>query len=137
VIEVPRSFLDEIGAEGWHPLEGDANEPREDVAARYVEERGARITGPVVMALRTSEIEAETLYLEGADAAATIVASAAELSVDLIVLGATKRLFAENHWESVTSRIIREADRPVLVVPSPHRDDTGELDLPTSEFQVG
>ena len=137
VIEVPRSFLDKIRSEGWHPLENDPPSPQDDLIAKYVDERGARIAGPMLMALRNREIEAETAYLEGVDPASTIVDAALDLEADLIVLGATKRLFAETHWESVTSRVIREAHVPVLVVPSPHRDDTGELDLPTSEFSVG
>src|SRR4030042_1572516 len=45
VIEVPRSFLDEIRGEGWHPLSdaGRAWSSEEDaLIARYVEERGPR-----------------------------------------------------------------------------------------------
>jgi nucleotide-binding universal stress UspA family protein len=138
VIEVPRSFLDEIRAEGWNPLTSgsDSNETEDGLIARYVEERGARITDPIVAALATSGIATETMFLEGEDPAATIVAAGHGLEADLIVLGATKRLFDESHWESVTGRVIRDAARPVLVIPAAQRDDTGELDLPTSEFQL-
>ncbi len=138
VIEVPRSFLDEIRSEGWHPLSssGGSAEEADDLIARYVEERGARITDPVVTALAAQEIAAETLYLEGEDPSQTIVAAGDRLDADLIVLGATKRLFDETQWESVSSRVIRDAGRSVLVVPAAHRDDTGELDLPTSEFEL-
>jgi nucleotide-binding universal stress UspA family protein len=140
VIEVPRSFLDKIKEEGWHPLGdgGDATERTEDVIARYVDERGARITDPVVAALRTRDIDADTLFLEGVDPAATIVAAAEEMGAELLVVGATKRLFDETHWESITARVIRDARRPVLVIPPAPRDDTGEieLDTPTSEFSL-
>ncbi|NQV05494.1 hypothetical protein HQ535_03005, partial [bacterium] len=47
VIEVPRSFLDTIRSEQWHPLndEGEAAWTSEEdaVIARYVEERGHRL----------------------------------------------------------------------------------------------
>src|SRR4030042_1281278 len=53
VIEVPRSFLDEIRGEGWHPLSdaGRAWSSEEDaLIARYVEERGHRPTDPLFAA---------------------------------------------------------------------------------------
>lgn len=139
VIEVPRSFLDEIRSEEWHPLtEGaPAWTAEEDlIIARYVEERGTRITEPILAALRSREIEAETVYLEGEDPAATIIRAAEDLDADLVVLGATKQLFDESHWESVSARVMRETGRAVLVVPTVHRDDTGEMDLPTAEIEI-
>lgn len=136
VIEVPRSFLDEIRSEGWHPLTEDpgTTESDDDVISRYVEERGARITGPVVATLRTHDIEAESLFLEGEDPVITLVNAAGSMDANLIILGATKRLFDETHWESVTARVMRDSQRPVLVVPAAPKDDTGEMDLPTSEI---
>lgn len=136
VIEVPRSFLDEIRSEGWHPLDEDAAAGTGDedhIIARYVDERGARITEPVLAALRNRDIEPETLYLEGGDPAAAIIDAAGDLDADLVVLGATKQLFDESHWESVSAQVMREAGRAVLVLPAPHRDDTGEVDLPAGE----
>jgi len=133
VIEVPRSFLDEIRSEEWHPMSDGApawSTEEDRVIAKYVEERGTRITEPILAALRTREIEAETLYLEGEDPAATIIQAAADLEVDLVVLGATKQLFDESHWESVSARVMRDAGRAVLVVPSGYPDDTGEVELP-------
>ena len=139
VIEVPRSFLDEIRSEEWHPLT-DANSKwatEEDrVIARYVEERGARITEPVLAALRNRGIEAETVFLEGEDPATTIIHAAEELDAELVVLGATKQLFDESHWESVSARVMRDGGRAVLVIPAAIRDDTGEVDLPTAEIDV-
>lgn len=132
VIEVPRSFLDEIRSEEWHPMSdgGPAWSSEEDrVIARYVEERGGRIIEPMLAALRSREIEAETLYLEGEDPAETIIRAAEELAADLVVLGATKRLFDESHWESVSARVMRDAGRAVLIVPAAHREDTGEIEI--------
>ena len=139
VIEVPRSFLDEIRSEEWHPLTDATSKwaTEEDrVIARYVEERGARITEPVLAALRNRGIEAETVFLEGEDPATTIIHAAEELDAELVVLGATKQLFDESHWESVSARVMRDGGRAVLVIPAAIRDDTGEVDLPTAEVDV-
>lgn len=120
VIEVPRSFLDEIRSDDWHPLnEGPTWTSAEDaVIARYVEERGSRLTEPLVAALTTRGIEPKVEYLEGEDPAATILEAADRFGADLLVMGATKHLFDESQWESVSTRVIREAHRPVLVVPT-------------------
>jgi nucleotide-binding universal stress UspA family protein len=139
VIEVPRSFLDEIRSEEWHPLTDATPEwtTEEDrVIARYVGERGARITEPVLAALRSRGIEAETVFLEGEDPAATIIRAAEDLEAQLVVLGATKQLFDESHWESVSARVMRDGGRAVLVVPAAIRDDTGEVELPTGEIEL-
>jgi nucleotide-binding universal stress UspA family protein len=139
VIEVPHSFLDSIHTEQWHPLaeDAEAGATQEDrVIATYVEERGARITAPVLAALQSRSVDAQTIFLEGADPATTIIQAAADLDAALVVLGATKRLFDESHWESVSARVMRDAGRSVLIVPTPQRDDTGELELPTAEIEL-
>ncbi len=121
VIEVPRSFLDTIRSEEWDPLgSGEASwRSHEDaVIARYVEERGRRITEPVLAALRAAGMEPETRYLEGEDPAHTIIEAVADMEADLIILGATRRIFDESAWESVSARVMAESHRPVLVVPS-------------------
>ena len=129
VIEVPRSFLDEIRSDEWHPLtEGSPmwSSAEDAVIARYVEERGARLTEPLVSALAAYGVETNVEYVEGEDPAATILDAAERLSADVIVVGATKPLFDESQWESVSTRVIREARRPVLVVPTrgnPESDD--------------
>ena len=122
VIEVPRSFLDEIRSEQWHPMGEDGTaawSTEEDaVIARYVEERGARLTDPLISALAARGIEAEVRFLEGEDPAETIIAAAEDIDADLLVMGATKQLFDESHWESVSTRVLRDCRRPVLVVPT-------------------
>ena len=44
------------------------------------------------------------------------------LDVDVVVLGATRRIFDESAWESVSARVMMESRKPVLVVPAAHRD---------------
>lgn len=128
VIEVPRSFLDEIRSKEWYPVAADGTAAwatQEDaVIARYVEERGARLTDPLVEALAARGVEARVMFLEGEDPAATIITAAADLQADLVVMGATRALFDETQWESVSARVMREARCPVLVIPAgPITDD--------------
>jgi nucleotide-binding universal stress UspA family protein len=124
VIEVPRSFLDTIRSEQWHPLEERTWISEEDAGiARYVEERGGRITEPVMAALRSRGFAAEAHYLEGEDPAAMIVEAAERLDADVVILGATRPLFDETAWESVSARVMREARRPVLVIPAAPRTE--------------
>lgn len=127
VIEVPRSFLDEIRSEEWHPIsDGTAAWSTEEdaVIARYVEERGGRLTAPLLAALGNRGVVAEVRYLEGEDPAATIITAAEEMEADLLVMGATKHLFDESSWESVSTRVLRDSRLPVLVIPSgPHVED--------------
>lgn len=129
VIEVPRSFLDQIRGEGWHPLSDTSpawSSEEDALIARYVEERGHRLTDPLLAALRARGIDAEVAFLEGEDPAETILRAAEESNADVIVLGATKHLFSE--WESVSARVLRDTRRPVLVVPTIPRpvDEMGE-----------
>ncbi len=127
VIEVPRTFLDTIRSEEWDPLRD--TEPtwqsRQDaIIARYVEERGRKLTDPVLAALRAVGIEAGVRYLEGEDPAATIIDTVREMNADLVILGATRRIFDESAWESVSARVMAESRKPVLVVP-PRDKDSG------------
>jgi nucleotide-binding universal stress UspA family protein len=124
VIEVPRSFLDTIRSEQWHPLtEGspDWSDEEDAVIERYVTERGQRITEPVLAALRGRGLAPSVRYLEGEDPASTIIAEAEAMNADVVVLGATKQLFDE--WESVSAGVMRDLHRPVLVVPASGRPD--------------
>lgn len=121
VIEVPRSFLDEIRSEHWHPLSDGSPSwaTQEDaIIARYVEERGGRLTEPLTTALEGRGVDTKVMFLEGEDPAGTIIDAAGDIGADLIIMGATKALFDETQWESVSARVLREARLPVLVVPA-------------------
>lgn len=132
VIEVPRSFLDQLRDEGWHPLgtspvdgEGPIEAEDDAVIGRYVEERGRRLTEPVMSALRAAGIAAEEIFLEGADPAVSISELADKIEADVVVLGATRQIFDQSAWESVSARVMIESGRPVLVVP-PSRKETAD-----------
>ena len=55
VVEVPREFLEDIGARDWHPLRDESDPvPDDDVAASYLAERGHRVTNPIKQALEAA-----------------------------------------------------------------------------------
>ncbi len=134
VIEVPRSFLEELRGDSWHPLaEGAAatwTDEEDALIARYVEERGRRLTEPLVAALDASGIESKALYREGEDPALTISRLARDIDAGVIVLGATRQIFDQSAWESVSARVMLESGKPVLVVPPQPKDGVEGEDTP-------
>jgi nucleotide-binding universal stress UspA family protein len=114
VIEVPRDFLDDLDATGTH----DAGS-QDAAARRYLEERGRRFVESVEHALEGARIPYEVVYLEGDDPATTISKAAGDLHADVVVLGATRPIFNQEAWESVSARVMLESGKPVLVVPGP------------------
>lgn len=123
VVEVPHSFLEEINADDWHPLRdlegGDAGS---SVVAQYLDERAHRLTEPIRLALEQARIPVSLLVLDGDDPAAAISTAASDLNVDVVIVGATKQIFERGAWESVSSRIMLESGKAVLVVPEVRRD---------------
>jgi len=121
VIEVPRSFLEELRGDSWHPLAEGASatwtDEEDALIARYVDERGRRLTEPLVAALDASGIESNAIYREGEDPALTISHLARDIDAGVIVLGSTRQIFDQSAWESVSARVMLESGRPVLVVP--------------------
>lgn len=134
VIEVPRSFLEELRGDSWHPLaEGAAatwTDEEDALIARYVDERGRRLTEPLVAALDASGIESKALYREGEDPALTISRLARDIDAGVIVLGATRQIFDQSAWESVSARVMLESGKPVLVVPPQPKDGVEGEDTP-------
>jgi len=133
VIEVPRSFLEELRGDSWHPLAEGASaswtEEEDALIVRYVEERGRRLTEPLVAALDASGIRATAVFREGEDPALTISRLAKDIDAGVIVLGATRQIFDQSAWESVSARVMLESGKPVLVVPpapKEHNDDRGD-----------
>ena len=124
VIEVPRGFLDTLRSEGWHPLteEFESDDSDDAIMQRYVEERGRRLTDPICVALRTAGLDSSTVFREGADPALAISQLAEELEVDVVLLGATRQIFDQSAWESVSARVMIESGRPVLVLPPGAQD---------------
>jgi nucleotide-binding universal stress UspA family protein len=141
VIEVPRSFLDGLESENWHPFGDDEEEgDRESVLVdRYVEERGSKLIEPVMAALRSRGIEANGIFVEGSDRAAAICETAEQVEADLILMGATRRLFGEGSWESISSQVMQRTHLPLLLVsgaPRPPEESDSE-DPTTGAHQSG
>jgi nucleotide-binding universal stress UspA family protein len=124
VIEVPRGFLDTLRSEGWHPLteEYEVDDSDDAIMQRYVEERGKRLTEPICAALRAAGLESTTVFREGGDAARAISQLAEEVQADVVLLGATRQIFDQSAWESVSARVMIESGRPVLVLPPGSHD---------------
>ncbi len=108
VIEVPRDFLDDLE-------EGRASD--DDAVNSYIEERGRRLVESVTQRLEGAQIPYEVVMLEGTDPAATISAAAGDLDADIVVVGATRPIFNQDAWESVSARVMLESGKPVLVIP--------------------
>jgi nucleotide-binding universal stress UspA family protein len=135
VIEVPRSFLDGLESENWRPF-GDEEEvdDREAVLVdRYVEERGRKLIEPVMAALRSRGIEANPIFVEGSDRAAAICETAEQVEADLIMMGATRRLFDEGTWESISSQVMQRTHLPILLVSgAPRPPEESDSEDPTT-----
>ena len=131
VIEVPRSFLDGLDAEVWHPFADDADraEQKSVLVDRYVEERGRKLIEPVMAALRSRSIEPNGIFIEGTDRAAAICETAEQVEADLILMGATRHLFGEGAWESISSQVMQRTHLPLLLVsgaPRPAEESDSE-----------
>ena len=130
VVEVPHSFLEGIDSDDWHPLHDETTVARDEaITTQYLDERGQRITEPIVQALETARIPCQARVLEGADAAAAISQAADLLNADVVLLGATKPIFDMEAWESVSARVMLESGRPVLVVPEARKDTDDTEDM--------
>jgi nucleotide-binding universal stress UspA family protein len=129
VVEVPRSFLEDIDAEDWHPLHDEPSRGKADsVVDSYLQERGQRVIDPLRQALEGARIPCEVRILEGDDAATEISRAANDIAADVVILGATKQIFNRDAWESVSARVMIESGRPVLVVPEAQKtlDDNAD-----------
>lgn len=128
VIQVPRTFLDALDEEDRRSLLADdeRGDP-EAKASAYLEERGRRVVEPIVAALVAEDLEASVRYVEGDDPAEAIINTAEDFDADMLVMGATRRLFTEEAWRSVSSRVMEQSLRPILLVPGPRLEDTFEM----------
>jgi nucleotide-binding universal stress UspA family protein len=135
VVEVPRTFLDELRSEEWRPFDEEYSgevAPDDAHVQTYVEERGRKLVEPVLSALRARGIEPQARFIEGGDAGSGIVEVAAETHADLIVMGATRKLFTESAWMSVSMQVTENSRLPVLLIPAPMKS-AGE---PTEDTPV-
>ena len=135
VIEVPRSFLDGLESENWHPFDEDSERSDRENALvdRYVEERGRKLIEPVMAALRSRGLEPNGIFIEGTDRAAAICQTAEQVEADLILMGATRRLFGEGAWESISGQVMQRTHLPLLLVSgAPRPPEESDREDPTT-----
>ena len=129
VIRVPRSFLESLDDDVRRSFldSSDTESTEEEKAAAYLEERGRRAVDPICAALAAEEIECDIRFVEGDDPAEAIIATAQQAAADMVVMGATRRLFTEEAWRSVSARVMVNSHLPVLLVPGVRIEDTMEM----------
>ena len=49
------------------------------------------------------------------------------MGADLIMMGATRRLFTEQAWTSISVRVMEKTQCPLILVPGSRNEDTGEI----------
>ena len=130
VIEVPRQFLESMEDDERRSFLDDTawqTNTAEMKALSYLEERGRRAVEPVMSAFRARGRTPDIRFVEGTDPVEAIVSTAAVTGADIIVMGATRRLFTEQAWTSVSARVMERTQCPLLLVPGVKTEDTGEI----------
>lgn len=129
VIEVPRTFLgsmDEAERRSFLDETAWESETAEMKALGYLEERGRRVVEPLASALRALGRNPVTRFVEGTDPVEVILTTATETGAELVVMGATRRLFTEQAWMSVSARVMERATCPLLLIPAGRGEDPAE-----------
>jgi nucleotide-binding universal stress UspA family protein len=141
VVQAPRDFLEGLATEEWRPFVDDSVVPvtsgrDESEIARYINERGTRLVAPVVAALASRGLAAQTVFVEDDEAADAIVRVAHDIGAHTIVMGATRQLFDESAWSSVSMKVTAASKLPVLLVPAPSKppQETAEVDEDGFDF---
>ncbi len=132
VVRVPHSFLQSLDDDMRRSFLDDAPDDSaaaEEKAATYLEERGRRAVDPICAALSAAEIECDIRFVEGDDAAEAIIKTAEGIGAEMVIMGATRRLFTEEAWRSVSARVMVNSHLPVLLVPGPRLEDTMEMPI--------
>ncbi|MFP3881320.1 MAG: universal stress protein [Actinomycetota bacterium] len=132
VIQVPRSFLEALDDDVRRSFLDDSpdeDSTAEEKAATYLEERGRRAVDPICAALAAEDIECDIHFVEGDDPAEAIIQTAQSVDAEMVVMGATRRLFTEEAWRSVSARVMVNSHLPVLLVPGARIEDTMEMPI--------
>ena len=132
VMRVPRSFLEDLEDDVRRSFLDDApdqSSSEEEKAAAYLEERGRRAVDPICAALAAEDIDCDIRFVEGDDPAEAIISTAEEMGAEMVVMGATRRLFTEEAWRSVSARVMVNSHLPVLLVPGVRIEDTMEMPI--------
>ncbi len=134
VIEVPRALLSELQdhfndqqprqllrtdfetVTATEPLDPPRSWPGDDaIIEQYLANKEQELCAPVIAALTANGVKAESLVIEG-PAAKGILETAADLEVDLIVVGSHGAGLFEGLLGSTGTKVTRLAKRPVLLL---------------------
>ncbi|HHC07831.1 MAG TPA: hypothetical protein ENK55_03850 [Actinobacteria bacterium] len=85
---------------------------------RYVEERAARATERLVCAFEAAGYPTELRVVTDVEPTEAIRTVADDVEADVVVVGATRPLFDQGAWESVSARLVTTCTRPILVIPA-------------------
>lgn len=132
VVQVPRSFLqalDDDVRRSFLDDQSDESAAAEEKAARYLEERGQRAVDPICASLAAAGIDSDVRFVEGDDPAEAIIQTAGAVAAEMVIMGATRRLFTEEAWRSVSARVMVNSHLPVLLVPGNRIEDTQEMPI--------
>jgi nucleotide-binding universal stress UspA family protein len=130
VIRIPRTFLDSLDDDVRRSFLSDSIDDAagaEQKAARYLEERGQKVVAPIVSALQAVGLDPSVRFVDGDDPAVAIIDTAEAVGAQMVMMGATRRLFTEEAWRSVSARVIDTSHLPVLLVPGTKIEDTAEM----------
>ena len=84
---------------------------------------------PIRAALAAEGIETDVRFVEGDDPAEAIINTAEQVGAEMVIMGATRRLFTEEAWKSVSARVMVNSRLPVLLVPGTRIEDTQEMPI--------
>lgn len=129
MVEVPRTFLEAMDEEERRSFLDDRDwesDTAEHKTLQYLEERGRRAVDPIVNAIKALGTEPEITFVEGTDPVEAIVGTATEVGADMIVMGATRRLFPEQAWTSVSAQVMERSPCPLVLVPGHRHDETAD-----------
>jgi nucleotide-binding universal stress UspA family protein len=135
VVEIPRSLLNDVravfGATNQDPVETDAEYvsattiadqpsagwPGDDaIIDRYLDDQGQKRAGTLADALTEAGLGVAVDVREGEDAAATVLDALAELGPDIVLAGATGRGLFQGLLGSTSTKLMRHAPCPVLLI---------------------
>ncbi|MCY3539883.1 MAG: universal stress protein [Acidimicrobiia bacterium] len=120
VTQGPGRFPNELEDGLWQPFDDESPPgPTAGEADPYIQERGMKIVSPIVSALEGRNLEVGTLFVAAEDAADAILETADRLNAEIIVMGATRQLFKELSWTSVSMKVVAGSRLPVLLMPEP------------------
>ena len=94
-----------------------------------MEERGQKAVDPICAALAAEKIECDIRFVDGDDPAEAIIQTAGKVDAEMVIMGATRRLFTEEAWRSVSARVMTNSHLPVLLVPGTKIVDTMEMPI--------